>query len=188
VKTARTFALVVLLTALALPVTAQSQPAKDIPGWSDTRWGMTPDEVRKTHADMVAASGYHHWTTDNRGKSIQQLREELAAMNQEAGDCHSSADAPTWKLPDLAISGGSFRVCLQFKSERLRRVELIGPVDSCYAIAETLTAKYGQPAQARAGFHLWLMPTTTIRLLENGYMGDSHCRVIYHETERTDAL
>jgi hypothetical protein len=149
---------------------------------------MTPDEVRKTHSEMVVASSYHLRTTDNRGKSIQQLREELAAMNQEAGDCRSSADAPTWKLADLAISGGSFKVCLQFKDARLRRVELIGPVNSCYSIAETLTAKYGQPAKQERGFHLWLMPTTTIRLIESGDMGDTHCKVIYHETEHSNAL
>jgi hypothetical protein len=187
-KIFRTLAPVVFLMTLAVPVTAQSQPAKDIPGWSDTRWGMTLDEARKSHSEMVAASEYHHWTTDNRGKSIEQLKEELAAMDREAGDCHSSADAPTWKLADLTISGSSFRVCLQFKGERLRRVELIGPENACYSIAETLTAKYGQPAKQERGFHLWLMPTTTIRLIDSANMGDNHCKVIYRETEHNDAL
>jgi len=175
----------VLLTCV-YATKADAQVVRDIPGWSDTKWGITPDEVRKTHPEMVVASPYHPRTTDNRGKSIQQLREELAAMRQEAGDCHSSADNPTWKLADLMISGGSFRVCLQFnKGEQLRRVELIGPGNSCYSIAETLTAKYGQPAKQERGFHLWLMPTTTIRLVESP---DDWCRVIYHETEHSNAL
>jgi len=149
---------------------------------------MTLDEAKKAHPEMVAASEYHRWPTDNRGKSVEQLTEELAAMDQEAGDCRSSADAPTWKLADLTISGSSFRVCLQFKDERLRRVELIGPENVCYSIAETLTAKYGQPAKQERGFHLWLMPTTTIRLIDSATMGDNHCKVIYHETEHNDAL
>jgi hypothetical protein len=188
VRIARTRTLVVLLTLLALPVTAQSQTTKDIPGWSDTRWGMTLDEVRKSHSEMVLAPEYHHWTTDNRGKSVQQLKDELEAMNREGGECRSSADVPTWKLPDLTISDGSFRVCLEFKGERLRRVELIGPETSCYSIAETLTAKYGQPAKQDRGFHLWLMPTTTIRLIDSADMGNTHCKIIYHETEHNDAL
>lgn len=149
---------------------------------------MTLEEVRKSHSEMVAAPEYHHWSTDNRGKSIQQLKNELEAMNQENEDCRSSAEAPTWKLADLTISGSSFRACLQFKAERLRRVELIGPENACYSVAESLTAKYGQPAKQDRGVHLWLMPTTTIRLIGSTGMGDNHCKVIYHETEHNDAL
>ena len=37
-------------------------------------------------------------------------------MNEENGECHTSAEAPTWKLADLTISGGSFRVCVHLRA------------------------------------------------------------------------
>jgi hypothetical protein len=100
-------------------VSRSAEQVKDIAGWSNTHWGMTFDQAKAVRPDLTAGQ--------------------------------TAYGTPAGRLPDVTLSSATFRVYLQFEEgalkgdSRLRRVELVGPVDACYSIAEALAAKYGQP-------------------------------------------
>lgn len=154
-------------------IAVEAEPQKDLPGWTNTRWGMTVEQLRKVHPEMTIGEDYMGFT---------------------AG-----------RLPDVSVGDTRLNVYLQFKgvggqakegqqplpqSEwRLGRVELVADKDACYRLAETLTAKYGQPSHNEPKFHLWVLPTTTIRLVVSIVSAsEDKCIVIYHPTEKSDSL
>lgn len=167
----KTFLLVCLL---GLCVQAgRAEPVKDLPGWTNTRWGMTLAQLRKVHPEMTIGVDYSGFT---------------------AG-----------RLPNVTIGDATLQVNLGFKNVggqakegaadppqsewRLNRVELVGPEDACYRLTEALTAKYGQPSHNEPRFHLWVLPTTTVRqVISPVSVETDKCIIIYHATEKSDNL
>ena len=150
-----------------------AEPVKDLPGWTNTRWGMSLDELRKIHPEMTIGKDGHGFTAAT--------------------------------LPDVQVGDTTLHVFLEFKGVggqakvgqgdppqaewRLNRVELVAPESACYRLVETLTAKYGQPARSERDFHLWVLPSTTIRLVVGiASVETNECLVIYHPTEKSDSL
>jgi hypothetical protein len=133
--------------------------------------------------------------------SVEQLRKIHPEMT--IGEDYMGFTAG--RLPDVSVGDTKLSVYLQFKdvggqakqgqqplpqSEwKLGRVELVADKSACYKLAETLTAKYGQPAHSEPTFHLWVLPTTTVRLVVSLVSAhEDKCIVIYHPTDKSDSL
>jgi len=161
-----------VLGSVLLTSTTFGAQLSDLSGWSGTRWGMSPAQIKKVHPEMTIGAGQFGFT---------------------AG-----------RVPDMTIAEATFKIYLQFAgvggmrradhSEpeppeaewKLARVELHGPLDACYRVNEGLLAKYGQPTKIDGNLSLWVMPTTTVRLIKSGLEPD--CEIIYHPTEKGDGL
>jgi hypothetical protein len=163
-----------VLPLLASPTSAAS---RDLPGWSDTRWGMHPDDISKRHPDLTIAPNQYGRTVGKLdavtlGGAQFSIELQFDGAPEEKGDSSGVLPKAQWKLA---------------------RVELHGPKDSCYRIAESLTAKYGPPTKhdppeySMGDFYLWAFPTTTIRNVSSS-LGGGDCNIIYHPTENSDNL
>jgi hypothetical protein len=164
------FRAAIFLSLLAAAAVSNAVPVADLAGWSNTRWGMSLDDLIKVRPEMTLGN-------DIYGFSVG-------------------------RLPDVMIENVPFRVFLRFEGTlgqrkgksaepelpkskwRLNEVDLIGPVDACDHVTETLIAKYGQATrQNQTGFHLWVLSTTTVRQIVS-----SECRIIYQPTDKNNDL
>lgn len=166
----RTLNAILLFVAIIIPVSASAEPVKDLAGWSDTRWGMSVDDLTKLHHDFTIG-------VDNYGSTAGRLPDltigntpfQVFFMFPGVGGLRKEG---TTEPP---------------KSEwRLSRVELFNAdSNACYSVTEPLLGKYGQPAKRESGFNLWILPTTTIRQVSTSGL---HCVIIYHPSVKNDNL
>lgn len=162
----------IVLFCFLIPIaTAAAESVKDIPGWSDTRWGMSVDEISKLHPDFTIG-------VDKYGSTAGRLPD--LTISGEPFQVYLMFEG----VGGLAKADGSVP---EPPSDRWRlvRVEIRNPKqNACYRVSESLLGKYGQPNQREAGFNLWVLPTTTIRQV----FSRIDCAIIYHPTEKSDNL
>jgi hypothetical protein len=143
-----------LLTAAVLALASPAYPVDDVPGWQNTRWGMTMSEVRK---------------------SVESLGLPLAPLPAPYARA-LGADAPF--KTSVEIAGGHYDAIFLFAEEtqRLGRV-LIRTVDFSRqhalalhdALLRALTERYGEPGETDsrgsvASLTRWTFKTTTVVL------------------------
>jgi hypothetical protein len=166
----RILASLAVVLVLNLAVASFAAPLKDLAGWSGTRWGMSPAQIKKVHPEMTIGKTKYGGT---------------------AG-----------RVPDMTIADATFEVDLEFagigdlrkpgstepeppvSDWKLARVTLLGPPDAFYRVDQPLLAKYGQPTKVDDGLKVWVLPTTTIRLIKL----DPHCLIFYDPTYKGDSL
>lgn len=160
----------VLVLGILLPISANAQLVKDIPGWSDTRWGMSPDDLMKVHPEFTIGVDRYGFTAGRLPDlTLGEAKFEVTLMFEGVGGLRKvgSSDPEPPK-----------------EQWRLVRVELRNPnIDACYRVTESLLGKYGPPNKQESKFYLWVLPTTTVRRVSH-----IDCTLIYHPSENTDNL
>ena len=167
----------VLMFTFVLAANANAEVVKDMAGWQGTRWGMSPAQIKKLKPDFTIGK-------DRLGSTAGRLPDENIV--------HTSFEV------DLGFAGvGSMLMHRAGSTEpdppappesewKLAEVRLSGSPDACYRVNEPLIAKYGQPTKVDGDGHLtlWIMPTTTIRLIHYAYI----CVIVYRPTPKGDGL
>lgn len=136
----------IAVAALAVLGLAGSVQAEDVPGWRETRWGMTEDEV------LAAMKG-----EANRVPTPRERAGRVEAL----------------EIPQYAIGPYRFKVTFNFTEGKLVGVILTGDKDSPVSypgVKDMVVAKYGAPASespTAIGRHAqWNFPSTRIALAE----------------------
>jgi hypothetical protein len=164
--------LTLVLFACLLPsATFAAETVKDIAGWSDTRWGMSVEELSRLHPDFTIGVDKYGLTAGRLSDLTIGGEQFQAYLMFEGAGGLARADGSVPEPPK--------------EKWRLVRVEIRNPKqDACYRVTESLLGKYGQPTKREEGFNLWVLPTTTIRQVSNY----TDCAIIYHPTEKSDNL
>ena len=154
----------VIAFGVLLGAAAKAEPVKDIAGWSDTRWRMSPDELTRLYPNF--SIGF-----DNDGFKAGRLPNVTIGGTQfqvYLGFEGVGGMRMAWSLFDPPTS-----------QWRLLRVKLRNPdANACNRVTASLLGKYGQPTSHESGFYLWVLPTTTVRQVWR-----NDCLIIYHPTE-----
>jgi hypothetical protein len=138
-----------MLTAILALVLQTSSPAqeKDVQGWSDTKWGMTEDQV----LGVLGPQG---------GQRVANAKEDRLGR------------IGAIEIPSLKIGVYEFKVSLKFKDGGLMNVILSllkRPGASYPGVKTMLIEKYGPPASETREMGRqaqWNFPSTVINLTE----------------------
>jgi hypothetical protein len=181
-------AAVVVAALLLQPAAAQEAGPRDLPGWQNTRWGMTEKDLAEVP-----------------GLRLEKLPEQNHLLKQGSDERYAYAD---YYIPDFELVGGRFEVefFMDVKTNGLRSV-YFSPVDShirtllanAYfeGLDQALTQKYGQPnfrndstdRGVKTRSRQWSFPSTVIELKLTGYssVGMSSLHLEYKPSGKTDA-
>ena len=160
-------------SALAAVKGNAHREAGDLKGWTNTRWGMTLEDLRKVQPRVTIGVDYFGLTAGKLpdvtiGDSTLQVFLDFKGVGGSGTPGIEDPQQPEW---------------------RLSRVELMTDVRDCSRLTEALTAKYGKPSQSEPDYHLWIFPTTTVRQVISLIKGGADkCFIIYHPTVRSDNL
>lgn len=164
----RVLRFLVLAFGIMLPG-AEAEAPKDSLGWSNTRWGMSPNDLVKLRPDFtIGVDKYGSTAGRLPDLTIAGSQFQVSFMFEGAGGQSTAGSSEPQPSQD---------------QWRLVRVELRGPQDACYRVTEALLGKYGQPTKQESGFNLWVFLTTTVRQVSR-----TDCGIIYHPTENYDNL
>ena len=164
---------------------AEPLEAQDTAGWSDTRWGMSPDELMKLHPEMSIGKDYLGGFTAGVIPNVAIAGAPFTAYLRFAG------------VGGLRLVGSTQPEPPQGQW-RLAEVELYYSTNDgsasavCDRVAEALLGKYGPPTRHEPGgfgdMRLWVLPKTTVRQSAFNSLRKAECRVMYKATESGDKL
>ena len=160
VRFAAVMAAVIALTNAAQSVGAMADAKRDIPGWSDTSWGMSVAALKKLHPDMIINKDQFDRTAGVIPVEIDNQQFHAYLQFQGVGSLRKSDDTSPepaqseWKL-------GTVELWLETDDDKAVWV--------CENIANSLRGKYGDPTKSYDGGEVlwWVMPTTTIIKIAN---------------------
>lgn len=174
----------VLVAVLAYAMTAlvcgAQETKRDIPGWSDTQWGMGLAALQKLHPEMTIGKGRFDLTAGVIPLEIggQQFHAYLGFENvggqRKRDDISPEPPQSEWKLAEVEL-------WLETDDRKALGV--------CEDVANSLRGKYGGPTKSFRGGEVlwWVMPSTTIiKVAGEGVPGTKFkpsCSIRYFPTQ-----
>lgn len=155
--------------------------AKDVPGWSNTRWGMTEDEIKEIFKDkIVKLENIQHYANDKEYASIGLKDVEIIGAKFNV---FFVMDQDTKKLVKVVIRHAEqFSVVIMFKLLEVELMKKYGP-----PFYKDTTSE-GDKVEL---FTMWNFPSTQIQLYYNDdkRINFQSCNIVYMQNKKvTDNL